>query len=375
MQPSPSKPRLHRRSEQSLPSVLSVAICLSLAPVASSLIINPRPLPRHGRAAAPRRAATAVHRPPLLLPRADTKLKNKHDNDPGDDFATFFSSDGDDEGQVLAREFYKELESRQGAGSGPSPSVVDAAAAAAGSTENDNGETYTVRASIPAGSEGGGRPTIRAVRIQASTNTSSPSSPSSSSSSARKRFTNQSPATTGPPQSFSLPDIIFSLFPPPNRSATSAGLFSGSGATVYSSGRSIRAEIEILETTIKNNEAKEKRRAVWEGVYVGSPEQVEEVLRAVAAAVVLLAAAYAAVELSGAAADAAVASLHSAANLFVGLADGAVARDAAVPSLAIGAGGADVFLGEEAAWLVRESSELAAAVVEAVRSVEELVLS
>lgn len=145
--------------------------------------------------------------------------------------------------------------------------------------------------------------------------------------------------------------------PPTPRPSTSAGLFSGSGTTVYSSGRSIRAEIEILETTLKNNDAKD------------SKGETEELRRSLFSFILALLIAYIVSEAmaSGGPAimpgDGAVSSSDHAMSLVLG----------GMSGITMNVGGDDVFLGEEAAWLLRESSGLAAFVVETVRSVEELV--
>lgn len=147
---------------------------------------------------------------------------------------------------------------------------------------------------------------------------------------------------------------------PTPRPATSAGLFTGSGTTVYSAGRSVRAEIEILETTLKNNDAREHQR-----------REAEEWCRTVVlSCLIVLVVAYLVSEATGAGGtgllpgQGAAASSHHVLSLAEGLS-----------GLRVRVGAEDAFLGEEAAWLVRESSGLAAFVVDAVRSVEELVPS
>ena len=297
--------------------------------------------------------------------RHDMRLKTtQNDNNADEDFASFNEYQGQgDEGQKLAMEFYQELENRQ--------RTIQ-------STEN-NDETYSIRSSD------GSKPnknTIRAsVRIQpaGSTGTSSASSSSNSG-----RFTNQPSKTTSPSPS-TFPLFPFFSFPAPAPRATSAGLFSGSGTTVYSSGRSIRAEIEILESTIKNNEAAAKDKQFWEEIYVGSSEQLEEILKLVALALVVASATYVAIEISGVGAtviswdggsalvDGALDSAAASAHHLMSLMNDANKDD--MSNIMVSVGNGEVLLREEAALLMKESSDAAAYVVDAVRSVEELVLS
>lgn len=293
--------------------------------------------------------------------RADTKLKNKYDNNSGDDFAMYDdfgqgNSEGDD-GQ-LAKEFYQELEYRQ-------------------SQQSDlkDDETYTIRARDRSISpqnniiDGSDNNTIRTVRIQAGGNTMN-IKPSTTSSGTRRTFTNQSTKASQSP-SPAFPLFPFFSFPSPApRPAASAGLFSGSGATVYSSGRSVRAEIEILETRMKNTEA--QNNSSWDNVYVGSPEQMEEVLRLVAVSLIVLSAAYVSVEAYGGLELVTWDGAAASANHVMGLMTDAT-KDGMSGIISVTNG--DVFLGEDAAWLMKESSSLAASVVNVVRSVEELVLT
>lgn len=279
----------------------------------------------------------------------ETKLKTKN---AADDFASFNDYDQEeDESRRLAREFYQELEYRQ------SQSSMEL------NLNDNNDETYTVRGgernpTINDASEN----TIRTVKIRANANS-------------RRPFTNKpTPQESSP---------VFPLFPffsfpaPAPRPATSAGLFSGSGTTVYSSGRSIRAEIEILETTIKNNEAKNNKQAPWDSIYAGSPEQLEEALRLVAVSLIVLSAGYIAVEASGGMMeliswDGAAAS--AAADHVMSLMNDVVTKDG-VSSLMLSMSNGDVSMGgEEAAWLMKESPHMAESMRQVVRSVEELVL-
>ncbi|KAL7533198.1 hypothetical protein ACHAXR_007192 [Thalassiosira sp. AJA248-18] len=331
--------------------VFSIA-CLSVLQTAA-LITNPR------HSSLQRSSLAAAFRTFQL--RTETKLKNRLDNNADDDdFAAFNDFQKEDEGQKLAKEFYQELEYRV------SSSEFDT---------NDNAdESYIARnnrgdgKNTNAGEES--KNTIRTVTIRAAG-----SSPSSSS----RRFTNQPTTTKTTPQESSnrFPSFPFFSFPAPApRPATSAGLFSGSGTTVYSSGRSIRAEIEILESTLKNSESKNNNQG-WDGIYVGSPEQLEEILKLIAVSLIVASAAAIAIEASGGmtliswdgALDGAAASANHVMNLMND------ATKDGMSSIMISVGNGDVFMGEEASWLVKESSDLAASVVEAVRSVEDLVLT
>ena len=352
----------HRRREALILTVACISALGCIRPVLS-LIINPR------INALISRSGIAGQRP--ILPtrsspmRTDTKLQNKHDNNSDDDFASFTEYRDDEDGQRLAREFYQELELRQ-SGSQAAPTSED--------TKDETAYTVRVRSSgttpkIDGDSNAAGKNKIRTVRIKANTS-GNPSQ--STSGNGRQRFTNQQSKASTPQDS-----PIFSLFPffsaPAPRPATSAGLFSGSGTTVYSSGRSIRAEIEILETTIKNNEAKNNKQEIWDGIYVGSPEQLEEVARIVAFSLIVLSAAYVAVEVSGGLEVISWDGAAASANHVLSLMNDAT-KDG-MSTIMVSVSNGEVFLGEEAAWLMRESSDLAASVVEAVKSVEELVLS
>ena len=137
----------------------------------------------------------------------------------------------------------------------------------------------------------------------------------------------------------------------------SAGLFSGGGSTVYSSGRSIRAEIDILNRSMAEES---KRREKWYVDFDVSPEQMENLLKILGSSLVVVAIAGIVFEISGG-----------------GISTITLINDAAqdgISSLMIGVGNGDVFMGEEAAWLMKESSTLAASIVDAVSSVEGMVL-
>ncbi len=142
------------------------------------------------------------------------------------------------------------------------------------------------------------------------------------------------------------------------KTAVSAGLFSGGGSTVYSSGRSIRAEIDILNRSMAEDS---KRREKW--YYVDfdlSPEQMENLMKILGSSLVIIAIAGIVFEVSGGGASA-ITLINDATQ------DG-------ISSLMIGIGNGEVFMGEEAAWLMKESSTIAASIVDAVSSVEGMVL-
>lgn len=264
--------------------------------------------------------------------RIDTrlKLKNKQNNNnaDGDDFASYngggYEDDNDNMGQELARKFYEEVEYRQS--QPPPPELKD----------NIIKDTTTN--------------TIRTVRIQANRNTDK------STSNSRRLFTNQPVTASAASSSSPLSDILsfFSISPP---APQSAGLFSGGGTTVYGR-RSIQAEIQVLETTLKNQEDAEKRKK--NGIIIRTPEQLEDVLRATLVSLILLSAAYITVESGG---GMEVLSVDHVAGLLNDVTEG-------LSSVMISVGDGEVFMGEEAAWLMKESSELAAAAVEVVKSIE-----
>ncbi|KAL9190304.1 hypothetical protein ACHAXT_007515 [Thalassiosira profunda] len=316
--------RRHPRRRRAELLVLSLA-CLSISPhspaVVAALIVDPAFLARTTGRGAPARGPR----------RAPTRLHTKYAED---DFASFGDFDREGQGRQLAHEFYQEVEQRQKHSSRVGPSEDDGLTRGRQSPNEDAGRT-----------------TIRAVRLSADGGAPS------------DRFTNQSPASNAPSSSSGegFPLSLFPFFSVPAPAPTSAGLFSGSGNTVYSSGRSVRAEIEILETTIKNSEAGSGEG--WDGIYVANPEQLEEVLRLVALSLLMAGVVYVAVEASGDIAvilDGAASSASHAMNLM------SDATKDGVSSIMIGVGGnGEVFMGEEAAWLMKESSDLAASVAEA----------
>ena len=155
---------------------------------------------------------------------------------------------------------------------------------------------------------------------------------------------------------------LFTQLPASPKPAGSAGLFSGGGSTVYSSGRSIRAEIDILNRSMAEDA---KRGDGWgkNGIDFDSSisqEQLESLLRFVGASLVFLAISGVIIEVSGGGISA-ITLVNDAAK------DG-------ISSMMIGVGSGDVFSGEDAAWLLKESSIFAATIMDAVGSVEGMVL-
>jgi hypothetical protein len=340
--------------------IVSVAACLVsiLRPPTASSLIADAPLRRH----------VATSRPDVRI-RKDTKLGggslgNEDDifGEGDDDFASFRNyyfrrgEEDEDEGRRLAMEFYQELRHRRQDNSMPSHEYGDDEIENSDAAMTTGDGTTNPRSNDAAGVR---RPRPSVLRAFAT----GPVTSSSSSSSSRM------PSSSFPP--FSLFPLL-SLFPPnAPRPATSAGLFSGSGTTVYSSGRSIRAEIEILETSFKKNDDNDiSDDGDWRRwVYVGN---ADDAVRLIALSLIVLSTLYVAVETTSAIGgmgmeimtwDGAAAS----ANRVM-----AIVNDG-VSGVVVGVGGGgDVFVGEEAAWLLRESSEFAAIVVDAVRTVERL---
>ena len=206
----------------------------------------------------------------------DTALRLTND----DDFASFASDSGGDEGKQLASEFYQELENRRKQGE----------------------ETYTVSEPKP-----------------------------------RKMFSAQSRQNTNP-----------------QKPAVSAGLFSGGGSTVYSSGRSISAEIDILNRSMAED-SKEGER--WSIEIELSPEQVENLLRFLGSSLIVVAIAGAVLEVSSGGID--------SITLF---------NEGGISSTMVSVTNGDVFWGDEAAWLMKESTSFAKSITDAVQSVEGIVL-
>ena len=304
-----------------------------ICPIALSLAINPRHLLLNRSSGSISRAAAFLSSHHV---RIDTRLKlknkqNNNNNADGDDFASYnggYEEDNDNMGQELARKFYEEVEYRQS--QPPSSSSISEL------EDNIIKDTTTN--------------TIRTVRIQANRNTDK------STSNSRRLFTNQPVTASAAASSSPLSDILsfFSISPP---APQSAGLFSGRGTTVYGR-RSIQAEIQLLETTLKNQEEAEKRKK--NGIIIRTPEQLEDVLRATLVSLILLSAAYMTVESGG---GMEVLSVDHVAGLLNDVNEG-------LSSVMISVGDGEVFMGEEAAWLMKESSELAAAAVEVVKSIE-----
>lgn len=141
------------------------------------------------------------------------------------------------------------------------------------------------------------------------------------------------------------------------KTAVSAGLFSGGGSTVYSSGRSIRAEIDILNRSMAEDA---KRREKWHVDFDLSPDQVDSLLKILGSSLVFIVIAGVVFEISGGGVST-ITLMNDAAK------DG-------ISSMMIGVSNGEVFMGEEAAWLIKESSTLAASIVDAVCSVEGMVL-
>ncbi len=270
-------------------------------------------------------------------------MKKKYDdnaNNDADDFASFnnLGRGEDDDGRRLAREFYQELHNRQSL----SPKVDDVRR---GGEDTNNGESQAGK--------------FKASETGNSTND-------------KRRSTDPTVSPSSQNSSSPLFSFLsfFSLAPP--RPAPSAGLFSGSGITVYSSGRSIRAEIEILETTLKRNDDQQNNK--WAGILGrtksgDAPQQSDEVFRITIALLIVLSTVYVVFAIAGMTEaqiwDGSAASLSHGMSLL---------NDATKTSVEFSVDHGDTFMQEEALWLIRQSSDWAERAAEAVRSVEELVL-
>lgn len=174
--------------------------------------------------------------------RHTTKLKNdKLYQD--DDFASFNDHQNYEAGADLAAQFYQELEYRDNAKDDTSEDSPQAERDTINMRRNENDVASTER---------------------------------------RRIVSSQKQSTSNE----SLLEFLFSLFAP-SQPPQSAGLFSGQGTTVYST-RSIKAEIQILESTIKNNEENEKLEM--------NKEQLEGRVRTVLISLIVLSAAYIALE-------------------------------------------------------------------------------
>lgn len=289
--------------------------------------------------------------------RRESKATSDEDSS---DFAINISRqlEEEEEARQLTRQFYKEVEYRQNRLSEFEWGV----------------ETYDVRDDLADDTGANGRTNNKRTVIKTSV------SPTNSS---RRTFANQS--LKRPSQSQPNPSNSYPLFPPfwsfplfssPAPSpATSAGLFSGGGATVYSSGRSLRAEFDILESTIKSSDLKSRNKFSWNAIYIGNPEQMDQAVKLFVGSLILLSVVYLAAGMPGnplggimvvdlSIIDEASSCVKEAGAfvevIFEGAAGGVIA----------GVGKA----GEAICWL-EESAAMAGSAVEIVaRSVEELVI-
>ena len=231
--------------------------------------------------------------------RHTTKLKNdKLYQD--DDFASF-NDYQNEEGADLAAQFYQELEYRDIA-------KDDTSKDRSAEDERDTTNMRSIKRNANDGAS-----TERRRRIVSRQKQSTPNE--------------------------SLLEFLFSLFAP-SQPPQSAGLFSGTGTTVYST-RSIQAEIQILESTIKNNEENEKLEM--------DKEQLEVRVRSVLISLIVLSAAYIALETG---------DLDSVGTLMNDISEG-------LSSIMISDG--EPLLGDAA-------SELATSLVDAVKSIETFAL-
>lgn len=155
------------------------------------------------------------------------------------------------------------------------------------------------------------------------------------------------------PDDTSSPLMTFLSFinpPPPPRS--SAGLFSGEGKTASSSGRSLRADLQLLEPSQDNAAS----IIGWDGLYIdnyfsGHPDQLDQVVKAAAGTLIVISVAYFVMEMAGG-----LTHVEGLSRTFIVLSDG-------------------VEVGGDAAWLVEESRALIGVMGEAlVHSVEEMMV-
>jgi hypothetical protein len=173
----------------------------------------------------------------LTTQTCKTLLQNKYATNEYSDFDSHDSVDEELEAQQLTREFYEEVRLRKSR----SYSSID---------EVDSNEMYEVK--------------------------------------------NQLTATDDDSPLFAFLSFL-KPSPPPS---SSAGLFSGRGQTAHSSGRSQRAEVQLLESTHNNKNG--ARIIGWDGIIIDSkPDQLERILKAAAGTLVVLSVAYLAMELTG----------------------------------------------------------------------------
>ena len=261
-----------------------------------------------------------------------TPLKNKPSHSEYNDFASYDTTGQEEEAQQLAKEFYKELEHRQATKSLNIVSKLD-----------DRDQVYDVLRSKPSSSDSGGSKII----------------------------------FSSPPTTIKSPSPNFGFFPsffhPPPPPPASAGLFSGRGHTAYSSGRSIRAEMQLLDSSLTKGGGTQSIVG-WNGVVHSNPtDQFEQLVKLAAGTLIVLSATYLAIQLSG---DLAIVFPWEKA-VFDPMVDGIV-KDGLSRVLVVLGDGVEhvgsVIVGD-AAWFVGESSALVGSVGQAVaRSMEGLVL-
>jgi len=300
----------------------------------------------------PSSAWIMTHPQGLLFTPTTTTTRLKYNND--DDFASLSNSEAEEEGLRLAREFNNELQLRRRGRSDIQPLY-----------EYDDNDDDDNNGSSKSADEATSSSWIRRT----------------SSSRTFVNTNNQSSSSSSSPRESSL-EALFSFLSSfdSSRRTTSAGLFSGSGISVYSPGRSLRTEIELLETIMKNNDAAtateisktnndssiNNNDTVRNGMYIGTLSLI--ILSAVSSGVgmdMIMTSDYSPV--------ASIEDAFASLNHLVTIIDD-VTREG-ISSVMIIANNGEVFMDEEAHWLMRESSELAATICNTMQSsMEQLVM-
>ncbi|KAL7522197.1 hypothetical protein ACHAWX_006885 [Stephanocyclus meneghinianus] len=262
-----------------------------------------------------------------------TLLKNKPSHSEYSDFASYDTTCQEEEAQKLAKEFYKELENRQATKSLNIISKLD-----------DRDQMYDVLRSRPSSSDSGGSKIIFS-----------------------------SPSTTIKSSSPNFGFFPSFFHPPPPPTPASAGLFSGRGHTAYSSGRSIRAEMQLLDSSLTKRGGTQSIVGWNDVVQSSRTDQFEQLVKLAAGTLIVLSATYLAIHLSG---ELAIVFPWEEA-VFDPMVDGIV-KDGLSRVLVVLGDGVEhvgsVIVGD-ATWFVGESSAFVGSVGQAVaRSMEELVL-